>query len=199
MQESSAVKEPQISVEVSVLKHVKEVNPDEIGFAKIYEYGYEAEYHYLVMSILGPNLDQLLKLCGGSFSLKTTIIIALQILDRLEILHNYGYIYGDIQPTNFVVGLGSESPFIFIIDFGKCKRYKNKTNGQHIIYKENVYYTFDPVFASINTHNHIQCSRRDDIESLLYLIIYLKIGKLPWIKQNDVRKQLFRQNVGNQR
>lgn len=107
MQESSAVKEPQISVEVSVLKHVKEVNPDEIGFAKIYEYGYEADYHYLVMSILGPNLDQLLKLCGGSFSLKTTIIIALQILDRLEILHNYGYIYGDIKPTNFVVGLGS--------------------------------------------------------------------------------------------
>lgn len=59
------------------------------------------------MSILGPNIEQLLKLCGGSFSLKTTMLIALQILDRLEILHNYGFIYGDIKPDNFVVGLGA--------------------------------------------------------------------------------------------
>lgn len=59
------------------------------------------------MTILGPNLEQLLKLCGGLFSLKTTIIVALQILDRLEVLHNYGYTYGDIKPSNFVIGLGS--------------------------------------------------------------------------------------------
>lgn len=68
---------------MTVLKFVKDSNPDEIGFAKIYEYGYESDYHYLIMSLLGPSLEQLLKLCGGSFSLKTTIIIALQILDRL--------------------------------------------------------------------------------------------------------------------
>jgi hypothetical protein len=65
------------------LKCIKEANPDEVGFARMYEYGYENDFHYLVMTILGPNLDQLQKLCGGSFSLKTTIIIALQILDRL--------------------------------------------------------------------------------------------------------------------
>jgi hypothetical protein len=81
---------------------------------------------------------------------------------------------------------------VFIIDFGKCKRYKNRATGQHIVYKENVYFSFDPIFASINTHNHIQCSRRDDIESLLYLIIYMKVGKLPWVKQNDVIAQVSR-------
>lgn len=110
-------------------------------------------------------------------------------------LHSHGFIYGDIKPNNFVVGLGADSPFIFVIDFGKCKRYKNKVTGQHIVYKENVYFSFDPVFASINTHNHIQCSRRDDIESLLYLIIYMRIGKLPWIKQNDVLLRICRLNV----
>jgi serine/threonine protein kinase len=193
------VKEPQISTEVSVLKCIKEANPDEVGFAKMYEYGYENEYHYLVMTILGPNLDQLLKLCGGSFSLKTTIILALQILDRLEVLHSHGFIYGDMKPNNFVVGLGADSPFVFMIDFGKCKRFKNKVTGQHIVYKENVYFSFDPIFASINTHNHIQCSRRDDIESLLYLIIYLRIGKLPWIKQNDVLLPLCRLNATRMR
>lgn len=71
--------------------------------------------------------------------------------------------YGDVRPENFVVGLGAESPFIFIIDFGNCKRYKNKGTNQHIIYKENVSYNFNPTFASTNAHNHIQYSRRDDI------------------------------------
>jgi len=66
-----------------VLKQIKDSNPDEIGFAKIYEYGNETNYHYLVMTLYGPNLDQLLKLCGGTFSLKTTMIIGLQLLDRL--------------------------------------------------------------------------------------------------------------------
>ena len=89
----------------------------------------------MVISLLGPNLDQLLKLCGGSFSLKTTMIISLQILDRLEIIHNLGYVYGDIKPDNFVVGLGPESIFIHMIDFGYCKRYKIKGTGQHIVYK----------------------------------------------------------------
>ena len=143
----------------------------------MYEYGYENEYHYLVQTILGPNLDQLQKLCGGSFSLKTTLMIALQILDRLQVLHNNGFIYGDIKPNNFVVGLGAQSPFIFIIDFGKCKRYKDKTTGQDggMVQSTTGY-----------THNHLQFSRRDDIESLLYMIIFMKAGKLPWLKHNDV-------------
>lgn len=66
-----------------MLTEIKENNPDEIGFTKIYEYGFEADYNYLIMSILGPNLEQLLKLCGGTFTLKTTMILALQILDRI--------------------------------------------------------------------------------------------------------------------
>ena len=59
----------------------------------------------MVMSMLGPNLEQLLKLCGGNFSLKTTILIALQIIDRLETIHNEGFVYGDVRPDNFLVGL----------------------------------------------------------------------------------------------
>lgn len=190
------MKEPQISTEVSVLKQIKDTNPDEIGFSKIYEFGYESEYHYLVMTLLGPNLDQLLKLCGGTFTLKTTMIVALQILDRIEVLHSYGYLYGDIKPENFLIGLGADSPFIYIVDFGKCKRFKSRSTGQHVIYKENVHYTFDAIFGSINSHNKIQASRRDDIESMLYLIIYLRIGKLPWIKQSDVKMKIFSPREG---
>jgi hypothetical protein len=68
---------------VAILKQIRESNPDEIGFAKVYEHGFESEFTYMITTMLGPNLDQLLKLCGGSFSLKTTMLIALQVLDRL--------------------------------------------------------------------------------------------------------------------
>lgn len=138
------------------------------------------------MTMLGPNLEQLQRLCGGSFSLKTTMIIALQILDRLEVLHNHGYIFGDVSPDNFLVGLDNESPFIFMVDFGRSKRYKRRSNGQHIFYKENVHAAYNPTFASINAHNNIETSRRDDIISLLYMIVFFKMGKLPWTKNTDV-------------
>lgn len=186
MQESSHVKEPQIKTEVAVLKIIKDSNPDEQGFTHIYEYGYEPTYNYLIMTLLGPNLEQLQRLCGGVLSLKTTMIIALQALDRLEVVHNHGFVYGDVKPDNFLVGLNNDSPFIFLVDFGKSKRYKSRSTGQHISYKENVHYTFNPTFASLNAHNNIQASRRDDVESLLYMLIYLRLGKLPWAKHAEV-------------
>jgi hypothetical protein len=93
-----------------------------------------------------------------------------------------------MRPENFVMGLGIESQFVYIIDFGNCKRYRNKKTGQHIPYKEHVESNYDPAFSSVNCHNKLQYSRRDDIESLLYMIIYMKNGKLPWMKIGDVLK-----------
>jgi serine/threonine protein kinase len=180
------VKEPQVPTEIAVLKCIKDANPEEQGFAHLYEYGQEPEFSYLVMALLGPNLEQLMRLCGGTFSLKTTMIVSLQVLDRLEVLHGHGYIHGDIAPENFLVGLNNDSPFVFMVDFGRCKRFKNRANGQHIGYKENVHYPYNPVFSSVNAHNNVQASRRDDIESLLYMILYLRLGKLPWAKQTEV-------------
>ena len=85
-----------------------------------------------------------------------------------------------------MVGLGPESPFIFLGDFGRCKKFKNKITGQHIGYKEGTNYPFNSTFASINAHNKVQTSRRDDIESLLYMINYIRFGKLPWARNNEV-------------
>ena len=87
------------------------------------------------MTLLGPNLDHLLKLCNTTFTLKTTMIIALQLLDRLEVLHNNGFIHGDLSPENCLMGLNGDSPFVFLTDFGRSKKYRNKATGQHIAYK----------------------------------------------------------------
>ena len=134
-----------------------------MGFAQIYEYGYESNFNFLIMTLLGPNLEQLMKLCGGNFSLKTTTILSLQLLDRLEVLHEHGFVHGDIAPENFVLGLNNDSPFVFMVDFGRCKKYKDTSSNQHIGYKENVVYSYNSTFASINAHNNVQYSRRDDI------------------------------------
>ena len=71
----------------------------------------------------GPSLDQLLKYCKGTFSLKTVLLIADQILDRIEWIHSKGLVYNNIDPTNFVVGLGEKQDKIFVVDFGNCQKY----------------------------------------------------------------------------
>ena len=70
----------------------------EIGFPKIFEFGTESQMNYIVMDLYGPNLGQLLKLCNGKFSMKTTLLIGLQIIDRLEVLHSRNYLYIDFKP-----------------------------------------------------------------------------------------------------
>ena len=80
----------------------------------------------MVMELLGPNLERLTKLCGSKLSLKTVLILGLQMIDRIEVLHNAGYIYKDIKPENWVMGLENKSHILHLIDFGKCKRYKSK-------------------------------------------------------------------------
>jgi serine/threonine protein kinase len=87
------------------------------------------------MELLGPNLEQLMKLSGGKMSLKTVLILGLQMIDRIEVLHNAGYVYKDIKPENWVMGLENKSPILHLIDFGKCKRYRNKETGKHLPFK----------------------------------------------------------------
>ena len=139
------------------------------------------------MDMYGPNLAQLMKLCGGKFSLKTTLLVGLQMIDRLEVLHNQGYLYLDLKPENFLTGLGKESAFIIMIDFGKCLPYRAKGN-QHVPYK-NFSYNFDAMFSSVNAHLEVHPSRRDDIESFLYLLVFMFRGKLPWRKAEGKNKK----------
>lgn len=73
------------------------------------------------MQFLGPNLEYLMKKCGGRFTLKTTAIIALQLIDRIETMQSHKFIHRDIKPENFLIGLNQESGLIYLIDFGLSK------------------------------------------------------------------------------
>lgn len=135
------------------------------------------------MDLYGPNLAQLMKLCGGKFSARTTLLISLQILDRLEDVHNKKFLYSGLCPENFLIGLNRESFLIYMVDFSRSTIYKSKSKSIHIPYQQtNLYESpiFDHIFSSVNSQLRIQMSRRDDIESFMYLILFLFKGRLPW-------------------
>lgn len=85
-----------------------------------------------------------------------------------------------LEPDNFLIGKGAHSRFVYMIDFGLSKRYKSTRSGLHIPYRENKSLTGTARYASISSHNGIEQSRRDDLESIGHVIIYLCKGKLPW-------------------
>ena len=174
--ESSTVKKPQLSKEAKIYKLVK----DGVGFADIKYFGIEGEYSALVMPLLGISVEELFNKCGRSLDLKTVLIFADQALQRIQYLHNKKFIHQDIKPENFVIGLGNKSNIFYLIDFGLAKRYFCDKTNAHIPFREGRSLTGTARYASLNTHIGIEQSRRDDIESLCYVLIYLLKGGLPW-------------------
>lgn len=150
------------------------------GIPHVYQYGVEGDSNVMVMELLGKNLEQLFNDCGRVFTLKTVLLVAEQIIKRIEYFHSKSYIHRDIKPENFLIGLGAKETLIYIIDFGLSKQYRDPITNTHIPYAERRNFTGTARYASISTHVGIEQSRRDDLESIGHMIIYLAKGSLPW-------------------
>ena len=175
---------PQLLYESTVLKQIQ----GSPGIPKFKWSGIEGNYTMMVLELLGPSIEDLFDQCQRKFSLKTILMLADQILTRLEYIHSKSFIHRDLKPENLLVGLGNKQNLIYIIDFGLSKKFRDPKTLKHIQYKEGKHLTGTARYASINTHVGIEQSRRDDLESLAYVLLYLVRGNLPWQGMNASNK-----------
>ena len=163
--------------EAKVMKGLKGL----IGVSRVRWSGCEGNYNLLVMDLLGSSLQRKFEGCQRAFSTKDFVQISVQLTERLQAIHERCYLHRDIKPENFTMGLGRYRDLVYAIDFGLAKKYCDPKTGQHVPYRENKSLTGTARYASVNAHLGLEQSRRDDLEGLLYVLVYFLKGELPWM------------------
>ena len=166
--------------EIYILGNLQNTNSQKkTGIVEMYNCLKYKDYLILIEKLLGNSLDLLFLNLSKKFSLLDICQIALQSIDRIEYVHSKGIIHCDIKPENFVIGIDDPN-FIYLIDFGLGQKYISLKTGKHIEFKFTGYMTGTARYASRNALRGKCLSRRDDIESFMYMILFFLAKKLPW-------------------
>lgn len=179
--EKPSIKNSVLEEELTIYKNLFTERTE--GLPRIYWYGEYKKYKIMVMDLLGPSLDKFYKICNKQFTVDTTINLGYQMINRIEHVHKMGYIHRDIKPNNFLLGKFNRDcsdNLVYIIDFGLSKDYICPETGKHYEFSDNKRFVGTPRYASLNTHLGYKQSRRDDLESIIYVLIYFLKGELPW-------------------
>lgn len=169
--------------EVQFLKRLENIK----GVPKVYWSGSIGQYDIMVLTLLGKDLASFLKIYH-KFSLKTVILLADQILSILEEVHNAGIVHRDLKPENLVMGRGENNNQVYMIDFGISKVYRD-AYGRHIPWRDKKSFIGTARYASCAAHEGIEISRKDDLESLAYVLLFILKGSVPWQNLNISEKE----------
>ena len=170
------------------------------GVPKMRSWGTEGNYNYLVIDLLGESLEDRRVSSGGTIELKQALSFGIQMLERIRDMHESGLLHRDVKPGNFIFGGRTSDPsMLYVIDFGLTKVFR--VDRKHIALKKGQRMLGTERFASINIHQGLSPSRRDDIESLGYVIVYLLLGQLPWQhpvnSDDDIAHMKSNENIWN--
>ena len=136
-------------------------------------------YDIMVIDLLGMDLEAILEKRSGMLTFLEASHLCLSLTSTLEQIHNRGFVHRDIKPANIMLGFENDNN-VYIADFGLAKKYLN-SDGSHISYNEKKSGVTGTLrFCSVHTHNCEESSRRDDMESLMYVFIAMVKGKLIW-------------------
>lgn len=145
-------------------------------------------YVAMVTDLLGHSLDNIF-LRRRKFSLKTVLLLADQMISRIEFLHSRGFIHRDIKPGNFLMGRGIQCHEIHLIDYGLARLYRSPQTGIHMKPVTGRPLVGTAYYSSIATHLGIEQTRRDDLEALGYMFISFLLGALPWLEPDTQNRQ----------
>uniref|UniRef100_A0A8C6QEM1 non-specific serine/threonine protein kinase n=1 Tax=Nannospalax galili TaxID=1026970 RepID=A0A8C6QEM1_NANGA len=155
--ESQKSKHAQLLYESKLYKNLQ----GGVGIPHIKWYGQEKDYNVLVIDLLGPSLEDLFNFCSRRFTMKTILMLADQMIRRIEYVHTKNFIHRDLKPDNFLMGIGRHCNKLFLIDFGLAKTYRDNRTRQHIPYSAHL--------GTEQTHGIIS-----------YVLMYFNRTSLPW-------------------
>ena len=171
------------------------------GIPKIYAYSIYNDYNIMVMQLLGKNLNGLLNRTKNQrLSLKTICMLGIEMIKILKFIHDKHIIHRDIKQDNFAMDY-TKGQTLYLLDFGLAKQYRSSKTFEHYAMKKNKKLTGTARYASINALRGNDQSRRDDLESVGYVLMYLLIGSLPWqgidakTKEEKYSKILYKKEI----
>ncbi|PON54342.1 Serine/threonine protein kinase [Parasponia andersonii] len=153
------------------------------GVPRVHYKGRQGDYYIMVMDILGPSLWDVWNNNSHTMSIEMVACIAIEAISILEKMHSRGYVHGDVKPENFLLGPPGtpDEKRLFLVDLGLATRWRDSTTGRHVEYDQRPDVFRGTVrYASVHAHLGRTCSRRDDLESLAYTLVFLIRGRLPW-------------------
>ena len=181
---------PQLYYEYRIYRHLRKRSATHC-VPSVYEFLQEGDMNILVMQEVGASVSKIFSSHNKHFSPEHVVSVGLQMLDCLEAVHDAGVLHRDVKPENFCVGTGDGQHRLFLLDFGLSKCYRKRGTGEHIPHVTGKSLTGTPRYASVRCHEGHEQSRRDDVESAIYVLLYLALGRLPWqgLKRNKRKRR----------